>query len=76
MYFLYWRNIFDNLSKEQKKKYEEKVKERYDQKMLKLQKQSIRYAKKAISGCALYATDKMPNLKKVKSGVPTQILIK
>ena len=32
--------------------------------------------KKPISEFALYVTDKMPNLKKVKSGVPTQIFIK
>ena len=32
--------------------------------------------KKPISGFALYVTDRMPDLKKEKSGVPTQSLIK
>ena len=78
-WLVYWRTVFNNLSKEQKKKYEEKAekaKERYEQKMLQLQNKVFDMPKKPISGFALYVTDRMPDLKKEKSGVPTQSLIK
>lgn len=65
----YWRTVFENLSKEKKKKYEEKAKkakEIYEKKMAKFQDKVFDMPKKPLSGFLLYVTDRMSDLKKEK----------
>ena len=75
----YWRTVFNNLSKEQKKKYEEKAekaKEKYDLKMLQLQNKVFDMPKKPVSGFSLYVSDRMPDLKKENSKASVVNLMK
>jgi hypothetical protein len=75
----YWRTVYNNLSKEQKKKYEEKAekaKEKYDLKMLQLQNKVFDMPKKALSGFSLYLSDRMPDLKKENSKASFVTLMK
>lgn len=78
-WLIYWRTVFTNLSKEKKKKYEEKAekaKEHYDKEMLKFQDKVFDMPKKPISGFALYVSDRMPDIKEEKPDVPLTELMR
>lgn len=75
----YWRTVFNNLSKEQRKKYEEKAekaKEKYEQKMSQLEDKVFDIPKKPLSGFALYVSDRMPDLRKEKPKIAANELVK
>lgn len=75
----YWREMYESLSKEKKKKYEEKAvkdKERFDKQMVQFQDKVFDMPKKPISGFSLFVTDRMPDIKKEKPNVPVSELLK
>ena len=65
----FWRDIYTNLPKDKKKKYEEKAeksREIYDKKMIQFQGKVFDMPKKPIYGFRLYVSERMPELKKAK----------
>ena len=75
----YWRAMFDKLSDEQKKKYEdklEKAKEIYDKKMEKFNNKVFDMPRRPLTAFALYVADRMPDLRKEKPNKANNELIK
>ena len=75
----YWRSMFDKLSNEQKKKYEEKkekAKEIYEKKMEKFNNKVFDMPRKPLTGFALYVADRVPDLKKETPNKSNNELIK
>ena len=75
----YWRTMFDKLTPEQKKKYEdkkEKAKEVYEKKMEQFNNKVFDMPRKPVTGFALYVADRVPDLKKEKTNLPNNELIK
>jgi len=74
----YWRAMFDKLSDEQKKKYEdklEKAKEIYDKKMEKFNNKVFDMPRRPLTAFALYVADRMPDLRKEKPNKANNELI-
>ena len=66
---VYWRPYYDELSKDKKKKYEEKAnreKERYQKKMDEFKNVIFDMPKKPLNAFALFMRDRLPDLKKEK----------
>ena len=75
----YWRNMYSNLSSDQKKKYEEKAekaKEKYEKKMEQFANKVFDMPKKPHTAFALFVADRMPDLKKQKKDTPNTVLLK
>ena len=75
----YWRNMYSNLSSEQKKKYEEKAekaKEQYEKKMEQYANKVFDMPKKPHTPFTLFVADRMPDLKKEKKNAPNSELLK
>ena len=75
----YWRTMFDKLSNEQKKKYEEKSKkekEIYEKKIEKFNNKVFDMPHRPLNGFELYVSDRMPELRKEKSNEANNELIK
>ena len=74
----YWRTVFNNLSDEQKKKYEEKAEkslEKYNKQMSQFENKIFDMPKRPISGFMLYVSDRMPDIKKEKPKLTSPELI-
>jgi len=64
---VYWRDEFDNLKKDQKRKYEDKAakdRERYQKKMGEFKNCIFDLPKRPLNAFSLYVKDRMPDLKK------------
>ena len=75
----YWITVYNGLSKDKKKKYEEKAekaKEIYEKKMAQFQDKVFDMPKKPVSGFILYVQDRIPDLKKEKPKLQTTDLIR
>ena len=74
----YWRTVFNNLSDEQKKKYEEKAEkslEKYNKQMSQFENKIFDMPKRPISGFMLYVSDRMPDIIKEKPKLTSPELI-
>ena len=75
----YWREEFENLSKDKKRKYEDKAakdRERYAKKMEEFNKYVFDMPKRPLNAFSLYVKDRMPDLKSEKKNSPASELIK
>ena len=66
-WLIYWRTVYDNLSNNKKKKYEDKAikaKEIYEKKMAQFQGKVFDMPKNPLSSFALYVKDRIPDIKK------------
>ena len=75
----YWREEFENLPKDKKKKYVEKAdkdKERYKKKMEEFNNYVFDMPKRPLNAFTLYVKDRIPDLRKENQDTPTQELIK
>ena len=75
----YWSSVYSTLSKDKKKKYEEKyarAKETYEKKKERFKNKVFDMPKKPISGFLMYVSDRMTDLKKKKPNEATTNLIK
>ena len=75
----YWRESFEQLSKDKMKKYEEKAakdKERYEKKMKEFKNVVFDIPKRPLNAFTLYVKDRVPDLKKEKSDLPNNKLLK
>lgn len=75
----YWRTMFDKLTKEQKKKYEdklEKAKEIYEKKMEQFNNKVFDMPQRPKTGFSLYMADRLPDLKKENPNKGNNELIK
>ena len=78
-FIVYFRGVYENLSEEQKKKYEEKAEkalEKYRKKMEAFEDKVFDLPKKAHSGFVLYIKDRMPDLKEENKNTPNSELLK
>ena len=78
-FIVYFRGVFEKLSEEQKKKYEERAEkalEKYKQKMEAFEDKVFDLPKKARSGFTLYIMDRMPDLREEKKNTPNSELLK
>ena len=76
---VYWKEDYDNLTKDKKKKYEEKAekeRERYKKKMKEFENYVFDMPKRPLNAFSLYVRDRIPDLKKEKEDTPTTELIK
>ena len=76
---VYWREEFDNLPKDKKKKYIEKAakeKERYLKKKEEFNKYVFDMPKRPLNAFTLYVKDRIPDLRKEHEKQPAQKLIK
>ena len=75
----YWRDEFDNLKKDQKRKYEDKAakdRERYQKKMGEFKNCVFDLPKRPLNAFSLYVKDRMPDLKKENPDDPNPKLLK
>ena len=75
----YWREEFNNLSKDKRKKYEEKAekdKERYEKKMLEFKNVIFDMPKRPLTAFSLFVRDRLPDLKKEDKETPTPELLR
>ena len=78
-WFTYWQTVFNNLSNDQKKKYEEKAsraKEKYEKKMLQFKDKVFDMPKKPVSAFRLYVSERMPDIIKESPKQSIQELMK
>ena len=76
---VYWKEDYENLTKDEKKKYKakaEKEKEKYEAKMKEFRKYVFDMPKRPLNAFNLYVRDRIPDLKKKKENTPTTELIK
>lgn len=76
---VYWRPYFDELSKDKKKKYEEKAKlakERYEKKMAEWKNVVFDMPKRPMNPFSLFIKDRIPDLKKEHKDTPITELVK
>jgi len=76
---VYWREEFNNLSKDKRKKYEEKAekdKERYEKKMLEFKNVVFDMPKRPLTAFSLFVRDRLPDLKKEDKETPTPELLR
>jgi hypothetical protein len=76
---VYWRDVFDHLKKEQKRKYEDKAakdRERYQKKMGEFKNCVFDLPKRPLNAFSLYVKDRMPDLKNEKPDEPNTKLLK
>ena len=75
----YWRDEYENLTKEKKKKYIEKAereKERYEKKMEEFKNYVFDLPKRPLNAFSLFVRDRIPDLKNENPKAPTTQLIK
>ncbi len=75
----YWRDEFDNLKKDQKRKYEDKAardRERYQKKMEEFKNCVFDLPKRPLNAFSLFVKDRMPDLKQEKPKEETRKLLK
>ena len=78
-FIVYFRNIYENLSEAQKKKYEEKAEkafEIYNKKMEAFEDKVFDLPKKPRSAFVLFIMDRMPDLREVNKNIPNSELLK
>ena len=76
---VYWRESFDQLSKDKKRKYEEKAakeKEKYEKKMDEFKNYVFDMPKRPLNAFTLFVRDRLPDLKKENEKTPTAKLLK
>ena len=76
---IYWREEFNKLTKDKKKKYEEKAakeKEKYEKKMGEFNNYVFDMPKRPLNAFSLFVKDHLPDLKKENDELPTNKLIK
>ncbi len=76
---VYWRDEYENLKKEQKRKYEDKAakeRERYQAKMKEFNNCVFDLPKRPLTAFSLFVKDRMPDLKAEKPKEETQTLLK
>ena len=76
---VYWRESFEQLPKDKKKKYEEKAlreKEKYERKMDEFKNYVFDMPKRPLNAFSLFVKDRLPDLKKENEKAPTAKLLK
>ena len=76
---VYWREEYENLKKDQKRKYEDKAakdRERYQKRMDEFKNCVFDLPKRPLNAFSLYVKDRMPDLKKDKPDEPNAKLLK
>ena len=76
---VYWRESYDQLPKDKKKKYEEKAakeKEKYERKIDEFKNYVFDMPKRPLNAFTLFVKDRLPDLKNDKKDVPTAKLLK
>ena len=76
---VYWRESYDQLPKDKKKKYEEKAireKEKYEKKMEEFKNCVFDMPKRPLNAFTLFVKDRLPDLKKENEKAPTAKLLK
>ena len=75
----YWREEYENLKKEEKKKYEDRAakdRERYQKRMGEFKNCVFDLPKRPLNAFSLFVKDRMPDLKNEKPNEPTTKLLK
>ena len=75
----YWRESFENLPKNQMKKYEEKAKrekEKYEKKMMEFKNVVFDMPKRPLNAFSLFVRDRVPDIKKDNPSLPINKLLK
>ena len=75
----YWRESFENLPKNQMKKYEEKAqreKEKYEKKMMEFKNVVFDMPKRPLNAFSLFVRDRVPDIKKDNPELPINKLLK